>query len=153
MPPNGVGMKFPFGRLLQFEIAEIAAANQCREVARAILLADMAWNIADGEADSAHVRMIGRRSMHDHAVMQRHFSRRQHDIDGFCWIDGVDHCLAPAEKIGPVAAIGMGKSPPMRAWRHANAAIRRDARGHGYPGGQGLGRGQAPIGDVLMPGD
>jgi hypothetical protein len=85
-------------------------------------------------------------------VMKRGLARLELDMDGLCLVD-IDGNLLPAgQQVVLVEGVGMADLLPVGAGDEFHAAGQPVGRRKGDPGGRDVGRTQAPIRRILMPG-
>src|SRR6185437_8559682 len=149
-----LGRAIGSGPGLVLEVMEsVDTAHQGGAVARADRLLHMGRDVADGEADAPVVRLVGRRAVRQQHVVQRRLARRELDRHALALVDLDRDLLAAAQEIVLVEGVDMLELALVRARHEHHAAVQEIGRREGHPYRHDVGRGEPPVGSVLVPGD
>ena len=113
----------------------------------------MSRDIADGETDAAVIGAIRLRSVKQQHMVQRRLARLQLHIDGLGLVDIDRDLLATGKQVVLVECVLVLDLALVGSGDEFHAAGYLVGRRHRDPCGRDIGRTEAPIGGILMPGD
>jgi len=154
--PGGEGFRGQsgVGAAFELEIAEtIGAANQAGRDRRPAGLLHARRGVAYREADARRIRRVRAGGMRRQAVVERRLARRQADVDDRGLVNLHGDLLAAGQHVVVSLVLEVAQPGAMAAARIAHAAVLRRGRREGDPGGEHLHRLEAPVVDILVPGD
>ncbi len=113
----------------------------------------MGRDVADGEANAPVIGTVRLRSVEQQHMVKRGLARLQLNEHGLRLVDIDCDLLTPGEQVVLVEGVFVLDLALVGPGNELHAAGNLIRRRHGDPGGGNIGRTEAPIGRVLMPGN